>query len=454
VDGHNSHYTKEFLDYAREHHIHVLCYPAHTTHVYQGLDVGVFGVVKLYWTQERNKCLREKGERVTKENFLSIYGAAHIRALTPETIRSAFRKTGAWPFDPGVVTAEMMAPSLATSCQGSLPLPQPSPIRAIASMLRQLAHPQDGSDDDTASESDTDSDAMDVDTPDVPTASNNPFVPAPVRSAFDNLASTSASFLTNCSPLRSAYHLPPLTSVGFSPTRPRERYRDLLASEPETARERLMQEALQDADTRYMSHKGMLRGMQASAILQEAYCDSAQAQLATQENKKKKKGNEKLMGDGLPRLLTDDDFVARVNAKHAAQEQAVVDAETKRMTREEHAEEVKRWGVLDEARKKKNATTTAEWKKKVEEWESERDLAKQERRRPRWTKPKRGKLEKAIPKPKLVCVGNSEGAQEGDIRDESGNESGNESDDGQGDSCGEEGEEGEEGGEEDDDDSE
>lgn len=47
VDGHNSHYTRGFLRYARENNIAVLCYPAHTTHVYQGLDVAVFGALKL-----------------------------------------------------------------------------------------------------------------------------------------------------------------------------------------------------------------------------------------------------------------------------------------------------------------------------------------------------------------------------------------------------------------------
>jgi len=49
VDGHNSHYTQAFLEYATAHRIHVLCYPAHGTHVYQGLDVVVFGILKLYF---------------------------------------------------------------------------------------------------------------------------------------------------------------------------------------------------------------------------------------------------------------------------------------------------------------------------------------------------------------------------------------------------------------------
>jgi hypothetical protein len=48
VDGHNSHYTIEFLLHACLNMIIVLCYPAHGTHVYQGLDVVIFLVLKRF----------------------------------------------------------------------------------------------------------------------------------------------------------------------------------------------------------------------------------------------------------------------------------------------------------------------------------------------------------------------------------------------------------------------
>lgn len=114
VDGHNSHYSFEFLDYACAHRIHVLCYLAHTTHVYQGLDVIVFSVLKQCWAEERTKWEANGGE-VSKETFLTIYGAAHIQVLSPELVKKAFEKTGIWPFNPNVIPAEMMAPSKETS---------------------------------------------------------------------------------------------------------------------------------------------------------------------------------------------------------------------------------------------------------------------------------------------------------------------------------------------------
>ncbi|EIW58642.1 DDE-domain-containing protein, partial [Trametes versicolor FP-101664 SS1] len=128
VDGHNSHYTFEFLDYARKNRIHVLCYPSHSTHVYQGLDVVIFSVLKQHWKRARDT-LERRGEKVTKATFLSVYGGVHVAALTPANIKAAFRKTGVEPFNPDVITADLMAPSLETSSQGHLPFMQTSPVR-------------------------------------------------------------------------------------------------------------------------------------------------------------------------------------------------------------------------------------------------------------------------------------------------------------------------------------
>ncbi|KIJ15691.1 hypothetical protein PAXINDRAFT_11291 [Paxillus involutus ATCC 200175] len=131
VDGHNSHYTKDFLDYTRAHKIHVLYYPAHATHIYQGLDVAIFGALKNRWSEEQDQYESLKCQKVVKANFIMIYGRAHRAVLIPENIHSAFEAMGVWPFNPHVVTAEMMAPSLGMSAQNQSPLPQASPVRCV-----------------------------------------------------------------------------------------------------------------------------------------------------------------------------------------------------------------------------------------------------------------------------------------------------------------------------------
>jgi hypothetical protein len=134
VDGHSSHYTMGFLDYARKNMIIVLCYPSHSTHVYQGLDVVIFSVLKRAWSDEQDKFERS-GPPVSKLNFLSVYGRAHVRAFTKANILAAFSKTGIVPFNPDVVTTEMMAPSLETSISSLLPLALTSPVQEVIDLI-------------------------------------------------------------------------------------------------------------------------------------------------------------------------------------------------------------------------------------------------------------------------------------------------------------------------------
>jgi len=50
LDGHNSHYTPELLQYAKANGISILGYPLHCTHALQGLDVVCFAQMKDAWT--------------------------------------------------------------------------------------------------------------------------------------------------------------------------------------------------------------------------------------------------------------------------------------------------------------------------------------------------------------------------------------------------------------------
>jgi len=85
VDGHNSYYTHNFLKYACTHQILVLCYLAHTTHVFQGINVVVFGVLKHFWTIKHDQHQQETRGKVDKSNFLGIYGRAHLCTMNPES---------------------------------------------------------------------------------------------------------------------------------------------------------------------------------------------------------------------------------------------------------------------------------------------------------------------------------------------------------------------------------
>jgi len=99
----------------------------------------MFSVLKCYWSEERDKFERETKTKVSKENFLCVYAAAHIHTFTTENIKACFWKTGFVLFNPDVITAEMMAPSLESSSAGVMPLfnQQGSPVRAVSALLQE-----------------------------------------------------------------------------------------------------------------------------------------------------------------------------------------------------------------------------------------------------------------------------------------------------------------------------
>src|SRR6266446_849628 len=66
LDGHVSHFSKAFIERAIELDIVILCYPPHSTHLLQGLDVVLFARAKAEWTKSWDQWERETGEVVTK----------------------------------------------------------------------------------------------------------------------------------------------------------------------------------------------------------------------------------------------------------------------------------------------------------------------------------------------------------------------------------------------------
>ena len=131
LDGHSSHYTPEFLTYARENNIIVLGYPPHCTHALQGLDVVCFARMKETWKKVISKVEEETKAAVSKSDFLHLFGTAYNESFTVAMVKAAFQVTGVYPFNKNAISAEQMKPSTTTSVKGEFPLPQPSPVRAI-----------------------------------------------------------------------------------------------------------------------------------------------------------------------------------------------------------------------------------------------------------------------------------------------------------------------------------
>lgn len=119
LDGHSSH-TKNLnlINYARDNGVVLLCFPPHTTHRLQPLDVAFMKPLSSYFDDEVRKWLRTNpGRVVTLHQLSALFSAAFIRAASMPTAINGFRKTGVWPVDANVFSDADFLPSAATDIE-------------------------------------------------------------------------------------------------------------------------------------------------------------------------------------------------------------------------------------------------------------------------------------------------------------------------------------------------
>lgn len=377
---------------------------------------------------------------MNKTNFLGIYGRAHQRALTPENIKSSFRKTGVWPFDPSVITPEMMAPSKETSCEGHLPITPVTPVRVIAKLLRDLAVKDDIPEEDEDEEGEeggseviNESDASSGRKGDDGNHADNvgethadggstnllkerKIVSRPVtiiNAAIKQLSEGSLASLVSSVPMTSSTIVDHNVNQLISPSR--SRTSDALQINPKTMTEIILLGALRESEEREASLKRRVLELQAANILNEAYCSRLRGQLAHKEDKKANpKGKGKLMGDGLPCLLSGDWFYERVVEAEAWQRREEQEKAARLESRDERSKALERWKEKQEERKAVIAARRVEWEEEKKVWADEKAAAKLAKTRFEKKKPVLGKLPASIPRPKVTSVVEEDGEEDED----------------------------------------
>ncbi len=107
LDGHESHCTLEFIEFAVEKKIILLVLPPHTTHLLQPLDVAIFQPLSKYYSVELETHIREKHYWLEKDDFIVYYQTAREKTLQERNILSAWRTTGLVPCNPQVVISKL-----------------------------------------------------------------------------------------------------------------------------------------------------------------------------------------------------------------------------------------------------------------------------------------------------------------------------------------------------------
>ncbi|KAI5719329.1 hypothetical protein M8J76_008679 [Diaphorina citri] len=175
-DNHESHLSAAAINLAKENGVYILTFPPHCTNKLQPLDVGLYKPLKTQYEAAVNSWMtRNPGKPFTIYNTAAAFGIAHLRAMTPSNITSAFRATGIYPFDKHVVFTEADYLPSATVTERplapDLPGPSSTPDLPGQSSTPDLPGPSS--------------------TPDLPGQSSAPDLPGP--SSASDLAGTSSS---------------------------------------------------------------------------------------------------------------------------------------------------------------------------------------------------------------------------------------------------------------------
>ena len=99
-DGHKSHISLILTEWAKQRNIILFFLPPHTSHIIQPPAVVVFGPLKCLNNRECHAYLQNNpGISLTKYEIALLTSKHFMKALSPENIVSAFRKSGIYPYN-------------------------------------------------------------------------------------------------------------------------------------------------------------------------------------------------------------------------------------------------------------------------------------------------------------------------------------------------------------------
>ncbi|KAI1000387.1 hypothetical protein K3495_g7808 [Podosphaera aphanis] len=92
MDRHGSHTTAEFVCICKQNDVELLYLPAHSSHVLQVLDLGVFAPPKSkYRSQKADLAKYDDAAQIKKETFINCYHPARSNTFNSRVLRSGWK---------------------------------------------------------------------------------------------------------------------------------------------------------------------------------------------------------------------------------------------------------------------------------------------------------------------------------------------------------------------------
>ena len=111
LDGHYSHLSPSVLDKAIKNQIVFIGLPAHTTDLFQPLDLSVFRPFKAYW-KKAHQLFTAKTPFVSleKSKIVALIKDPWIQAFTPANILAGWKESGLWSLNKSVHNRRIESP--------------------------------------------------------------------------------------------------------------------------------------------------------------------------------------------------------------------------------------------------------------------------------------------------------------------------------------------------------
>lgn len=104
MDGHTSHISQHLAEFCAQNGIILIALLPNATHLLQPLDVAVFHSVKVNWRNKVNEWRMANGGRYMKRTEFGSILSSVIECITPQIIKSGFRKSGLYPWSVNAVS--------------------------------------------------------------------------------------------------------------------------------------------------------------------------------------------------------------------------------------------------------------------------------------------------------------------------------------------------------------
>jgi hypothetical protein len=110
VDGHNSHISVKVVELAVQNRVEIICLQAHSSHLLQPLDVGVYSHVKRVWKSILNKHYSNSHLSVIdKQEFNGLLATLYAdeTVFAQKHAIAGFEESGLYPLNPKKVNKEL-----------------------------------------------------------------------------------------------------------------------------------------------------------------------------------------------------------------------------------------------------------------------------------------------------------------------------------------------------------